>query len=259
VDEQRQTIEEYVENGGNILCEMDQAPSAEECRFLGIEAQTQISEPLRASYLRLSEHDFLRRGLEETPLLPFAGTVCYAAPAGETEVWATLVPPFAPVEAVGAPPERASIPTPSTDLPLLIRHAKGKGCVVSFACPITSLITALKIKDHTVLVGNVLRRLLGRRLEIAMPMRRGIQVTDYIAPGRRLIHLVNGIGQRPLSENTPVPISLQVRIGKKRVRGVQRLIQGQMVPYAVDPKTETLHIDAGTVTTWDVIQIDEEA
>ena len=255
VRDQMPLIETYVKGGGTVLCEAEDAPSPDVCRFLGIRPDTQKSEEMQASYLRLADDGAVRTGLEDTPLLPFAGSVLYAAPEKETAVWATLVPPFAPPEAVGAPPERASILTPRTDLPLLLQYPLGKGCVVSFLCSMTQMILKWKIPDHSTLVGNVLRYMAGDRLDVFLAPRRGIQLMDYTAPGRRLLHVVNGIGQRPLSENTPVQLTIRVKIGNRKVKAVRKLIQDETAKYSVDQGV--LCIETGPVAVWEVFQIDE--
>ncbi|MDR3121335.1 MAG: hypothetical protein LBU58_08400, partial [Clostridiales bacterium] len=80
---------------------------------------------------------------------------------------ATLVPSFAPLDAVGAPPERASLPTPYTDIPLILEQVYGKGRVLTLTFSLDSLIRSFGLGEHVLLASALLDRCLpAKSLEI---------------------------------------------------------------------------------------------
>lgn len=249
-------VENFVQEGGQAVVECLRAPEEACARLMGIAPQTQLSEYLQASYLRFEEEAApLREGLEETPLLPHRGRTLYVQPT-TARTLCTLVPPFAPMEAVGAPPERASLPCPHTDLPLMLLNALGSGRVATVTFPLSAMVTELKLRDHEVLVRNLLRYLLGSALDVTMdPPLRGMQLMDYQQGERRILHLVNGIGQRPLSANLPVRVTLHVDWPGDRAPQVRSLLGEQP---EVDWRGGHLCIHTAPVETWEVLIIEAQ-
>lgn len=104
-------LEKYVSGGGCLIKECGR-PAAQMMSVLGIERILYESPYLAASYLRFEGRQ-LQKGLESTELLPHRGKTWYILPKDGAQTLATLVPPFAPLDAVGSPPERASLLCPS--------------------------------------------------------------------------------------------------------------------------------------------------
>ncbi len=194
----------FIENGGRVLVEGVMPGTCPQAyAMLGITQDVYRSEPLVASYLRF-EGDALRTGFEQTPIIAHRGVVQYVHTDEGTQVLATLVPPFAPPEAVGAPPERASIQNPQTDLPLCLYRPHAQGGCMLMPFEISALVTEYKLDEHARLVENAVNLLLGDAREIACTNVRGLQVMAYQNDHATLVHLVNGVGQRPLAACVPL-------------------------------------------------------
>lgn len=246
-------LEAFVEGGGRLLIECLQPLPERLARLLGLSCGGQRSEYLRASYLRFEPGaEFLRRGLGETPLLPHRGPTLYTD-AVDAQVLCTLVPPFAPMEAVGAPPERASLPVEKTDIPLLTLRRAGEGRAAAVLFPLSALLSELKLRDHELLVRNLASELLGPALDVRLePSVRGLQLMDYEAEdGSRLLHIVNGIGQRPLSDNLPLRVELSLR-WQGEAPQVESLLCGAP---EVKKLGEELRIRTAPVATWEVLRL----
>ncbi len=209
-------LDTFLKAGGRVLVEGIPDLITDEARnMLGIAQEVVTSESLVASYLRFEEAEGgnpLAAGFERTPLIAHRGVVQYVHPLPGVKCLATLVPPFAPLEAVGAPPERASIPNPVSDLPLCLYHAVGNGGVLLMPFEFSRLVTAYKLSEHGMLAGNAIRMLLGGEQHISCTHVRGLQLMGYEYEGAQLIHLVNGVGQRPLDTNVKLTdIRVKVR------------------------------------------------
>ena len=191
----------------------------------------------------------------ETDKLPLRGQVVYCHPAAEAQTLFTLIPPFAPMDVVGRPPERASIPVPHTDIPLLIRHACGEGEVLFLPFSLTDLIRDYKLYDHYHLVGRLADALLGRRrLEVSGPST--IHVTSFGKEKAQLIHLVNETGERPLRETVPVldiRLSLAIPEGAS-VKAVRATLEGQTV--TCGEKDGRLEILLPRLDVWQMIVVE---
>lgn len=209
-------LDTFLKAGGRVLVEGIPDLITDEARcMLGIEQEVVSSESLVASYLRFEETEEgnpLAAGFERTPIIAHRGVVQYVHPLPGVTCLATLVPPFAPLEAVGAPPERASIPNPQSDLPLCLYNKAGEGAVLTMPFEFSRLITSYKLSEHGMLAGNAIRMLLGGEQHISCTHVRGLQLMGYEHEGATLIHLVNGVGQRPLDTNVQLTdITVKVR------------------------------------------------
>ena len=247
-------LEDFVAKGGRVVAECTRPLDARPAELLGLVPGGQVSEYLQASYLRFAPGaEDLRRDLGPTPLLPHRGRTLYAQPR-DARTLCTLVPPFAPMEAVGAPPERASLPVPETDLPLLTLREAGEGRAAAVLFPLSAMLSELKLHDHELLVRNLLTDLLGDALDIrlAQPLR-GIQLMDYQGPGGRVIHVVNGVGQRPLSQNLPLQVELVLRWEKGAAPRVRGLLCGEP---EVRLEGGELRIRTAPVQTWEVLTVE---
>lgn len=182
-------------------CRADQARSAH--KLLGIKKEVQGGEELTAAYWRF-EGDKLRRNLEENEFLPHRGETLYCTAYKAVEVEASLVPPFAPLDAVGAPPERASLPAPHTELPLCVTHEEGAGAVLFLPFAFGSLIGDYCLPDHLRLLENMVDWSLKDQREFRMEPYPGLEAVLYHVAAGALLHLVNSVGCRPLMKTTPL-------------------------------------------------------
>ncbi len=259
-DEMTRALAGFTNGGGKILMEgVPDVISPEALAMLGIHPDVINSESLVASYLRFEESSKgnpLAAGFERTPMIAHRGVVQYVRPLKNTQCLATLVPPFAPLEAVGAPPERSSIPNPKSDLPLCLYHETGRGGVLLMPFEISRLITAYKLGEHAMLAGNAINMLLGGSQHITCTHVRGLQVMGYEYGGAQLIHLVNGVGQRPLDTNVALT-GLQVRVrwnGNKPPRATA-LLSGQ--PIDVSHKDGWAEFTLDRLAVWEVVKLEQ--
>ena len=253
-------IKEYVYQGGNVILE---GTSRENLLamidIVGIEQDITTSEYLAASYLRLEGKDTkLQSGFENTPLLPHRGTVAYCHPSENVKVLATLVPPFAPLDGVGAPPERASIPTPYTDIPMISLNEYGKGKVLLLTFQLSMLIREYMLNEHYQLLKNCIEMLTGEDTIFSVDRVKGIQVNIYKKNNYLLIHFVNGIGQRPLVNNILYyDLNFSVKLPKNaRVKSIRSCIADEEIKYSV--QDNMLMCTLRKLDVWDMIAVEME-
>ena len=256
--EKAEVLKEYVASGGNLIAE-GTGGLEELCEVLGVEREMGSSEELSASYWRFEEGSGeLRSGFEETLMLPHRGKVAYCTPVAGTRVLATLVPPFAPLDAVGAPPERASILCPHTELPLCTMHEYGKGKVLFLPFELSRLAQRYKLVDHYRLMQNCVTLLLGKEKAFCAQAVGGIQAMAYRGKGRLLVHFVNGIGQRPLTEAVPyhgLEFSLRLDEGE-HVKSVSARIEGAQTEWKEEKGRVTCRLEK--VEVWEMVSIELE-
>ncbi|WP_284641548.1 alpha-amylase family protein [Paenibacillus silviterrae] len=258
-DEFLEAITAYVNAGGQILAEGAIPERRELLSLLGISRELYGSEYLTASYLRFEgDSNPLQKGLEQTELIAHCGKVIYTRPADAgTEVLATLVPPFSPMESVGAPPERASLAVSHTDIPLALRAASGKGHALYFPFSLSHLINEFKLDEHYRLLANAIDLALGDEKLLETSHYQGLQVTAFEKGSDILIHLVNGAGRRPLSTELPLyGIQAKLRLNGKSVKSVRQLIAGESPAYSVNEGM--LHVEVPELRIWECLLIETE-
>ena len=195
----------YAEKGGKLVIEGTTSeqllPFAD---LIGITDNIRTSEALTACYWQFEpEAGALRSTFEETPILPHRGKTAYTHAREGTRVLATLIPPFAPLNAVGAPPERASLPVKHTDLPLCTVRRCGKGEVAMLAGQLSVLADKYRLAEFYQLWTNLADLLLGEKRRLQMKSVYGLVANGFRKDHTVMIHLVNMIGQRPLAYNQP--------------------------------------------------------
>jgi hypothetical protein len=247
----------YVQQGGSLIVE-GRLPleSLDLLPLLGIAPDYDISENLEASYLRFEgERNLLQRGMEDTELIPHRGQVVYCQPAGpDTIVLATLVPPFSPMDSVGAPPERASMLVDRTDLPLALLHQYGQGKVLYFPFKLSQLINEYRLGEHYQLLANGIDLALGGERFIHVTPYSGLQVTVFRKEQEILVHLVNGAGRRPLSTTLPLHnIEVILRIPHEKVEEVSQLISKD--PLTFDGLYSSIRFTIPVLKVWECISI----
>jgi hypothetical protein len=247
----------YVRDGGNLIVEgSSQKQLSPFADMLGITGSVCSSEALTAAYWQFEEKgSCLREQFENTPLLPHRGITAYTRAKPGTDVLATLVPPFAPLNSVGSPPERASILVKHTEIPLCTRSAYGKGTAVMLPFRFADMANAYRLADTYQLWKNLLNMLLGDKLGLRMEMLQGLVASTFVKSGRILVHLVNGIGQRPLMNSIVCPaLDLAVRIPDgRKVTDVAARISGCGVRWEVQGKY--VHIRLNELKLWEMLAI----
>ncbi len=247
----------YVKAGGRLIVEgsaqKQLAPFAD---MLGIEDSVRSSEALTAAYWQFEEKGAsLRETFEQTPLLPHRGVTAYTRAKPGTDVLATLVPPFAPLNSVGSPPERASILVKHTEIPLCTRSVYGKGTAVMLPFRFAELGNTYRLAETYQLWKNLLDMLLGDELGLRMSMLQGLVASSFEKSGRILVHLVNGVGQRPLMNNIVCPdMELDLRVPDgKMVKDVAARISGSGVRWEVRGKY--VHITLSGLKLWEMLAV----
>jgi len=253
-------IKEYVKTGGNIIVE----GTARDKLYpvldvIGVREDIVSSEFLTASYLKFEAGaGLLQKSFENTPMIAHRGVVAYCKPEKSTQLLATLVPPFAPMDAVGAPPERASILTPQTNIPLAAVHEYGKGKAIFLPFQLSMLAKEFKLKEHYQLMKNCADMLLGEDKIFNMESVNGIQSVMYEKENKFILHLVNGIGQRPLTSNVPyhgLNFSIKLK-GNVQVKSVYSCIGGEKLEYTVQGNVLNCTLDV--LKIWDMIVIETQ-
>ncbi|WP_240414072.1 alpha-amylase family protein [Paenibacillus periandrae] len=252
-------ISDYVQAGGHIFAEGAIPNHPALLKLLGISEDMYTSESLLASYLRFEgANNPLQKGLEHTELIAHRGKVNYVKPTGaDTQVLATLVPPFSPLESVGAPPERASLPVSHTDLPLAVWNPSGKGHAMYLPFSLSQLINEFKLGEHYQFLSNAIDMALAEHKFIKVSNFQGLQMTVFEKDKTLLVHLVNGVGRRPLSTNIPLhQIEVSIRLNGKSVKAVKQLISGQ--PLGFESKQDKLAVSVPKLDIWECLLIEFE-
>lgn len=246
----------YTSNGGGLIIEgLPKGVNAEE--FIGIEPDIQYSEELNASYLRFEKRgSTLQRGLEETELIAHRGTTMYCRTDGNSEVLATLVPPFSPLESVGAPPERASLAVERTDIPLIVHKKSGEGRILFLTFSLSMLINEYRLNEHYTLLDNLVHEAVGTNLRVEVNHAPGLQVSVFKKEsGQLLIHLVNGAGRRPLSRNLPIH-DVKINVYSQDLKALTKaesIISGEKLH--VGKEGDMLVIQLPILRIWEVLSI----
>ena len=250
-------LQEFTADGGGLLIESNDPEQLKKfASYAGYTDNVYCSEYLTASYWQYEEEgDVIRQGFEETPILPHRGVTAYIHPLKETKVLGTLIPPFAPLDAVGAPPERANILTKSTNIPLCTvkAHEKGKVMIIPFV--LSKLVTEYKLAEHTKLAANMIHYLLGNNERFHMEGIAGIIANAYENNDHIFVHFNNGIGQRPLKINIPfygMTFEVKVPNGHK-VKAVEAKLSDTVVTWKV--QNDILNVQMEKLDFWDMIDI----
>ncbi len=254
----------YVHAGGRLLTEG--AAFDRRCPkitdLLGIAGEAYASGNLTSTYLRFEGDETadpdvrrLRNGFEVTEMIPLRGIVGYCSPQPGAKVLLTQVPPFAPLECVGAPPERASLLVKRTDIPMLILSSLGLGKVLYLPFSLSGLIDEFRLAEHYNLLRNLIDLLLGEARDISVTPVQGLYVSAFKNGHSRLVHLVNGAGSRPLIDTIPLhDIKLRIKSAANDARyDVTALISGQTL--AVGQSGAWLEITLPRLDIWECLKI----
>lgn len=248
-------IEEYVSKGGRVIIEGHSPRLLSEVKhLLGAETLLEESETLEAAYVRL-ETEFFKEATGSTELIPLKGKVCYCHALSNACVHATFVPPFAPKQVTGAPPERASLLVSHTDFPLCIESAYQKGKVVYLPFSIGALAAETGLQDFESFLNACISLLLEKRFRLRLSELGPIMVSTFEQDNQQLIHLINAIGARPLKRvitchNFVIQKDWDEKNPPKSVVGK---ISGQALPWKLEDNT--LIITVPRLETWEMICI----
>ncbi len=250
-------LKEYTAFGGKVIlesCSDTDMPDAAE--FAGVDPVMSAGPSLSASYIRFEQDGkVLKSNLEEVELLPHRGRVLYCVPGENTKTLLTLVPPFAPMDGVGAPPERASMCVSRTDIPLCTLKKTGQGQVMFLPFELSHLALEYKFSEYYQLMKNCLDYLLGDKKKFSMDTVNGLQAMVYGKEDKIMIHLVNGIGQRPLANSVPY-YNLKLKVKPESsgvVTNVTSVIGGQDIIW--EEKDGYVHMELKRLDVWDMILI----
>ncbi len=248
---------EYVGNGGRLLVEgVRKTALAPVLDLLGVEEELVSSESLLACYLRFPDGSPLMEGFGETRYIPLRGVVGYCTPKHGANVLATLIPPFAPLDSVGAPPERASLATNSTETPLLVESSFGKGSVLFVPFQAARLVTGYGMRDNIQFLANCVDRISGDQKRIATDAPMGVQMSAFEKDNVLLVHLINGIGQRPLMECVPcanIGVTVKIPAGKT-VASVKSLLAKRDAAWKAEDGV--LKMTVPLLEVWEAVRVE---
>ena len=224
--------------------------------LLGIGEHPARGKGISAAYGVLEEEDgSLSDRLWETLYIPVKGDVLYVKKNDGAKIRMTLVPPFAPADGVGAPPERASLPVSRTRIPLILDNTVGKGRVVSCFFGLSGLIRQIGLEDWKILFENCLSYLADGKGEAeARELPEGVFFYPYRTPEGYLVHLVNGIGERPLRSCQPCHgLCFGLRVGQRDVESVDCVLEDIKVQWRRDGEMLTVTLEC--LHVWQLIRI----
>ncbi|WP_222429859.1 family 10 glycosylhydrolase [Paenibacillus cremeus] len=251
-------LEEYVSTGGHLIVEgtsgIELSPVL---HLLGIEGQIVCSEPMVAAYQRIEPAgSVLHTKLGNTGLVPLRGKVGFCVPKSNTEIYTTWVPPFAPADSVGAPPERASLPAAQTQVPLSMISKFKSGKVMYLAYEPSRLYREYGLNDFCKLIGAYIDIMLGEKKQLEVHAPHGVQISLFKKDNLYMLHLVNGVGQRPIKESIAchnIKFSLKLKPGQQ-VNNVEARISGRPVPYEV--RDDVLTAELEELGVWDMVCVE---
>ena len=256
-DEAVAALRAFVEGGGGIVASYETSLFDEQGKrrdtlalsdVLGVQFAGHYLRDQACSYMRVEEPDHpLLAGIQRTQFI--ANELNLLQVTSEQEVPLTLVPPFGVTAAAGAPPERASIPTKRTEIPLAVCGGRS----VYFAGEIGRLVWKYRLPDHEDLIANAVRAVAPRPLPVQVEGPHSLQVSLYQQGNGYVLHLVNATGDRPLQDTIPI----------HNVRVTLRAGGGEMCARALIAEAELACSKAGDVVaftvpvieTWEIVRI----
>ncbi len=254
-------LEEYVLQGGNLIIEKTNRKELTKISsLLGIQDQaTELVDVVAAYGIMETTDNKMIQGLSETKYIPVKGNILATKRCQNTDMLMSYIPPFAPPDAVGAPPERASIIVSQTDIPLITVREMGNGRVMGIFFELSILNNTYRLKDHRELLNNCIKFMVGEKEKADFSeLPDDVYVYAYRNKANRMIHLVNGIGERPLNQNISCQnISFKYFIGKEsKVSNVISVLDNQELTWEKDNQWITIHLKQ--LNVWDMILIELE-
>jgi hypothetical protein len=214
------------------------------------------SHELTAAYLRIEPSGaLLQEHVGDTGFVPLRGKVGFCSPKSDVTTLATWVPSFSPPEVAGMPPERASLPAARTDIPLCTLRDTGAGKVMFLAYEPSRLIREYALQDFYSMIKGYVQLMLGDDQTILIEAPQRVLASVFRKENKILIHLINGIGQRPLQETIPCHgLKLQLKLGGRQVTNVATRIESNAMHHSV--KNDVLTIDLSRLDIWNMLAVE---
>ncbi|NHN32512.1 hypothetical protein [Paenibacillus agricola] len=247
------SLKEYVSSGGKLIYEGSiEDEFLEMYPMCGIKPYGVRSSYLDASYFRMEPAgEFLsENGLENTVFSALRGEVFYCTPES-AELLATLVPPHVPASEAFTPPERASMLTSHTHIPICLMNQYGDGRVATITFDIAKLYADYQIVDHLVVLRNLIYNLIGAPT-IKTTSMQGLYITMFEDENAMVVHLTNGAGKRPLLNVTPL-FNIDVTLNITSISSVKGLIVNKDIPFV--KKDDGYHFTVDQLDTWECFEI----
>lgn len=266
-EEQIRVIKSFINNGGSALSSyktalFDKSGSSREDFALGKEFGIKFLgneiKDIMASYMRIENRSHeIFRGIGDTEILPNGEIFLQVEPI-DAYVPLTYIPPFAPLEGVGAPPERASFLTSKTNIPLLILKDRNPSRTAYFPSRIGRMIWKWKLPEHKMLLINTIRWLLGEDLTVHTDAPWGVYMSVLEGSKFFIINLVNAIGDRPLSEILPVyNVKIELKL-QKEILEIEDLFSKEKLEFQKDDRGVSFIVPKVDYLTSIVIRTKEE-
>lgn len=256
-DEATAALQRFAARGGGLVASFETG-LCDECG--GVRPAPALADlfgvQCAGHYLRGQSSSYMRVEDPEHPLLAGIGPTQHIANqldllqvTGAHPAPLTLVPPFATPQAAGSPPERASIPTQRTGIPLAVCGERS----VYFAGEIGRLVWKYRLSDHQDLLANAVRLVTPRRMPVEVEGPHSLQVSLYRRGEDLLVHLVNGTGDRPLQDTIPLhDVRLRLCVPNGPV-GARAVFSGQSLDAAV--VGEVASITVPRIDTWEIVHV----
>lgn len=249
-------FERYVANGGRLIIEgTTDTELAEVKGLLGTKDTIVSSEDLEATYLQIEPAGKeIQNTLGDAGLIPLRGKVGFCEPGEETDILVTWVPPFASVATAGMPPERASLPVSHTNIPLCMVSNYKKGKVMFISYEPSRLIREYALDDMFTMIRGYVEYMLGDDKMIRLDAPKRVIMSVFGKEDRLMLHLVNGIGQRPLQDTIPCyNIRAEIKLGGRKVKAVVSKIAQCGVDFNIDG--DLLKVNLERLDAWDMLLV----
>lgn len=256
-DEAVAALRAFVERGGGIVASYETSLFDGQGKrrdtlalsdVLGVQFAGHHLRNQSCSYMRVEEPDHpLLAGIQRTHFI--ANMLDTLQVTSERQVPLTLVPPFAVPEASGSPPERASIPTKRTQIPLAVCGGRS----VYFPGEIGRLVWKYRLPDHEDLIANAVRVVASRPLPVEVEGPHSLQVSLYRQSNGYVLHLVNATGDRPLQDTIPihnVRVTLRAGVGEMRARALIGELE-----LACSKVGDAVTFTIPVIKTWEIVRI----
>lgn len=253
----KQIFADYVKAGGGLIIEEWDAEVLQPLHeLLGVQPDIEGRKEQVAAYLRIeAAGEAIKARLDGMELVPLRGRFAACRPDEDTCVLATWVPPFATLATSGLPPERASLPVSHTETPLTMISRRQKGTVMFLPYEAGRLVFEYGMKDMCDMLAACVEMILKKRQRIRVQAPAGVMHTVFGTGDTMMIHLVNGVGQRPLRENIPCSdIVITIPLNGRKVRGVEAKLSECQVGYEI--YEDMLVIQSPRLEIWDMLLIE---
>lgn len=195
-----QAIERFVNAGGGVVATFETGLRTRDgieraepafAKMFGVRVVGRRAD-LKSSYAKIENAgDPLLDGVGDTDLIPNEGALVEVKADAGRAVPLTLIPPvIAHSGATISIPEYSAI-RETTDVPIAVRGAHGKGRTVYFANPMDALFYRYGFPDLGRVLANSVRHALGDAHNFELDAPDFVDVALNVQPGRKLVHLIN--------------------------------------------------------------------